>query len=83
MSAEGRRAHAGPPSIAIPSTSFTYEPACVRMWWRSLPMLMKRNPFSRNSLTRDVPNRKIPRMTSFFCAAAISRSVASPSSGDV
>jgi len=35
---------------------------------QGLPMLMKVNPFSRNSPTREVPNRKSPRMTLFLRA---------------
>src|SRR5947207_3241647 len=36
---------------------------------------MNGKPFSRNSPTREVPNRKIPRMTWCFRAAAVSAHV--------
>ena len=46
-------------------------------------MLMKVNPFSRNSPTRAVPNRNRPRMTLFLRACSINFFVAASSSGEV
>src|SRR5947199_76594 len=46
-------------------------------------MLMKVNPFSRNSPTRAVPKRNSPRMTLFLRACSTSFCVAAPSSGEV